>query len=484
MSVPAASRPITAVGFRPLSRVAKVLYGIGDVPITVLMVLFGLFTLFFYNSVMGLPASVVGIATSGSLVLDALLDPYIGYLSDRSRCRMGRRHAFMLPGALLMGPSFYLLFSPPRHLSHTGLFWWLLICAISVRLTSAVYRIPYLSLGAELSQDYDDRTSTMAVRAVFGLLGTLAAAALSFLLFFPATANGSDPKLNYAGYPRLGIAFGALMSVTGLISLFGTRSYRTLGSTSAVRPVRDFFSGFWISMRNPAFRSIWCSVTLFFMAVVLNASLSIQYFTLYARIHGSGNLSAIQVCFYLGALAGVFFWMALAKRAEKRTLYIISGLACATLLCAAAVLIGDNHLFGTGKVLPLLLGHAVGGVFASAVWVVPASMVADVTDSDELTTGLRREGIYFGILNLGEKIAAGCALLLAGSLLSLFGRLSPASSHHMPSIDSYLGLLYGIVPAVLLLIALALILPYRLDRRIVHDMQRQLTLRRPSRFDT
>ena len=69
-------------------------------------------------------------------------------------------------------------------------------------------------------------------------------------------------------------------------------------------------------------------------------------------------------------------------------------------------MIGSGHLFGTGHPFPLMLGHFVGGIFASAVWVVPASMVADVTDTDEWATGVRREGIYFGIMNFGEKIAA------------------------------------------------------------------------------
>src|ERR1700682_255092 len=84
----------------------KLLYGVGEIPITVTMVLFGLFALFFYNSVMGLPAPLVGIGIACGLVLDAVVDPYIGYRSDRAVHRMGRRHSFMLVGALGMGPCF------------------------------------------------------------------------------------------------------------------------------------------------------------------------------------------------------------------------------------------------------------------------------------------------------------------------------------------------------------------------------------------
>src|SRR5450755_3995490 len=450
---------------RPLPLSAKLLYGVGEMPITVLMVISGLFMLFFYNSVMGLPSALVGVGLSFSLVVDAVLDPFIGHLSDRTSHRFGRRHIFMLPGALLVGPCFYLLFSPPRSLGHSGLFVWLLAWSIALRASSAVYRIPYLSLGAELSRDYDDRTSTMGLRTLFALLGTLSAAALSFLIFFPATADGSEPKLHYAGYPRMGLAFGAVMTVSGLIGTLGTLRYRTAGGgKDSAGP--HFFSGFRIAMRNRDFRSIWFSTTVFFLAVVLNFSMAIHYFTWYAHISRSEILSLIQTCFYTGALGGVVLWMALARRTEKRTLYIMAAVSSATLLLMATLLIGDGRPFGTGHPFPLIVGHVIGGIFASAVWVVPASMIADVTDTDELSTGLRREGVYYGIMNFGEKIAAGGALLLAGILLTVFRKLShgvPAPGG--PPLDiAYIGILYGPVPAVLILISLVSLFSYRLDR--------------------
>jgi GPH family glycoside/pentoside/hexuronide:cation symporter len=465
---------------RPLPLSAKLLYGVGEMPITVLMFLSGFFLLFFYKSVMGLPPVLVGIGLFASLVLDAIIDPYIGHISDRTRHRLGRRHMFMLPGAIAMGPCFFLLFSPPRELGAIALFSWLLICSIALRVTSAMYRIPYLGLGAEMSRDYDDRTSTMAIRALFGLLGTMAAAGLSFLLFFPATTDGSEPKLQYAGYPHLGLAFGALMSVAGLVTVFGTLGYRTSGITEN-SSAPHFLAAFRISMRNRAFRKIWVASMVFFLAVSLNFSEAIDYFTWYAKINGGGMLSSIQVFFCLGALAGVFLWMALARRAEKRNLYLSAMVALAMVLLGATLLVGAGRLFGTGHPLPLMIGHVLAGVFASAYWVLPPSMVADITDTDELSTGLRREGIYYGIMNFGEKIAAGGALFLAGLLLTVFRNLSHGNTFGTPGAPPaaipYLGFLYGAVPAVLLLISLVSILSYRLDRRAVHDIQQQLAAR-------
>jgi len=460
----------------------KLLYAIGEMPVTISMVLFGLFTLFFYNSVMGLPAPLVGAAIAGGLVLDAFLDPYIGYRSDCSRHRLGRRHSFMLPAGILVGPCFFLLFSPPRSLGRPGLFLWLLAFWVAVRVTGALYRIPYLSLGAELSSDYDERTMIFAIRALFGLIGALAAAGFSFLVFGSKT-GGLDPKLDYASYPKMGLLFGLLMSLTAVLSTVGTLSHRSSGASDrGSRPaVARFITGFGLAMSNADFRAVWFYFVVFFLAVVMNASLAIQYFTWYARIHAGTSLSSIQAGFYLGALAGVFVWMGLAKRSEKRTLSIAATLGTAALLCSATLLVGEGHLFGTGNTLPLILGHFVAGIIASAVWVIPASMVADVADEDEFHTGLRREGIYFGILNLGEKVASGGALVLAGLLLSFFGHLAPAASPKAPAAAPYIGLAYGVVPGILLVAATLMILPYRLNRGSLRAIQGQLAERRASK---
>jgi GPH family glycoside/pentoside/hexuronide:cation symporter len=463
----------------------KLFYAIGEMPVTISMVLFGLFTLFFYNTVMGLPAPLVGLAIAGGLVLDAFLDPYIGYRSDRSRHRFGRRHSFMLPAGILVGLCFFLLFSPPRGLSRPGLFAWLVISWVAVRVTGALYRIPYLSLGAELSSDYDERTIVFGVRALFGLVGALSAAAFSFLVF--GTKNGGpDAKLYYASYPKMGLLFGLLMSVTAVVSTLGTWSQRSIGERSAGEagssPAAHFITGFGLAMRNATFRWVWFYFVVFFLAVVMNASLAIQYFTWYARIHAGTALSSIQAAFYVGALAGVFVWMALAKRAEKRTLSIAATLGTALLLCSATLFVGEGHLFGTGNALPLILGHFVAGVIASAVWVIPASMVADLTDEDEFHTGLRREGIYFGILNLGEKVASGGALVLAGFLLSFFGRLAPAASAKAPAAAGYIGLSYGVIPGLLLVAATLMILPYKLNRSSLRRIQVELAERRNQNY--
>lgn len=457
-----------------------ILYGIGEIPITVAMVLVGLFVLFFYNSVMKLPGTLVGIAGAVGLLWDSVIDPLIGYQSDRCNSRWGRRHAYMLLGCPAMGVFFWLLLSPPRNLGTTQLFLWLLGATVLFRFAGALYRIPYLSLGAELSSDYQGRTTISSVRSFFGLCGTLAAATLSFAVFFSDKSSGLDLKLNYLGYQQLGAWFGLVMIAAGLVATFGTWKHRTkvLPPTALQNtPNRlRFRSGFRAAFQNASFRRLWFTCTFFFFAVVFNAVVSVHYFTWYAQITDNQSLSMVQACFYIGALAGVLFWLGISRYNEKRNLCLWSIAGTAFLMCSATLLIGPGHLFGTGNIRPLIIGHALAGAMASALWVLPASMLADIVDEDELSTGDRREGVFFGIINFGEKIAAGASLLLAGILLDHFVKLVPGVTPDSAA-RVRIGLIYGLIPGLLLLASAILLTRYGLDRKAVVRIQSELRAR-------
>jgi GPH family glycoside/pentoside/hexuronide:cation symporter len=442
-------------------------------------VLFGLFVLFFYTTVMKLPAALVGVGLAAGLIWDAVIDPYIGYRSDNHRGPLGRRHGFMLVGALLMGVTFCALLSPPSGLGTAALFAWLLGTTLAFRFTSALFRIPYLSLGAEMSRDYHRRTIISGVRAFFGLCGMLAAAVLSFSLFFPNVADGVDPKLAYDSYPRMGLVFGVLMTVAALVCIGGTWSHRhhTPPPGLGVSGRAGFVCSFASAWQNRPFRRVGLGFTLFFLAVVLNASLAIHYFTWYVQIPASDALSRIQLCFFLGALGGVVVWVRFARCAEKRTLCLGSIVATSAMMMLATLLFGEGRVFGTGNSLPLLAGNLLAGGFAGAVWVLPGSMLAVVADQDELQTGRRREGLFFGLTNFGEKVASGAAFLVAGVLLDLFVGLVPGSAPDAVA-SARIGLLYGALPGVVLLGAAVSIGGYPLDRSAVAAIQDALQRRR------
>ena len=473
------STTISDVGTTSTKRIAlatKLCYGVGEIAISTKMTLFGLFVLLFYNSVLGLPAFWVGLAGAMGLIWDAIIDPYIGYRSDVSESRYGRRHPFMLVGAATMGVSFWLIWAPPPGLSPNWLFAWLLMAMLLFRSASALFRIPYLGLGAEMSADYHERTSIVGFRSLFGLAGSLAAATLSFYLFFPNTSDGLDPKLSYEGYPRMGLAFAIVITLSAVVTILGTRSRRLDGARPGARrpSFSHFAGGLRTALENPSFRKTWLSFSLFFVAMVLNGSVSVHFLTWYVEISDSVVLSQLQGAFYLSALLGVGFWVWAARKREKWKLYVVSATATGALMGSAPFLLGEGHPLGTGDPAPLFVLYILAGFCASALWVLPASMVADIADEDALQAGHRREGLFFGILNFAEKIAAGLAILIGGALMDFFAGLTPGAAVQSPQTVWRIALVYGAAPALLVLGAVIAITGYRLNRVEVASIQDRL----------
>jgi GPH family glycoside/pentoside/hexuronide:cation symporter len=455
----------------------KALYGIGEISNSIKSYTFGLLLLFFYTSVLGLPGTLVGLATALSLLWDALIDPFIGYASDRARSRWGRRHPFMLLGAMGMGIGFFLVFNPPAGLAAGALFAWLVGTNLILRTSNSAFTVPYHALGAELTRDYHERTSVTGFRAAFAILGTLITAALSFAVFFPNTSPGVDPKFHRTGYSAMGLAFGLAMTLAGLIAALGTLSQRArvpVSSGTASSDEVGFLTGFALSLRNPSFLRITLSTSIFFLASVINATLAVHYLTYYARITASNSLSLFQASFYLGCLPGALAWMQIARRVDKHWIFVGATLALTLLMVAAYGLVGDGRLFGTGNAVPLVIGNWIAGLFASALWVVPASMIADVTDLDELRTGRRREGAFFGIHSFFLQESGSLAILMAGALLDHFAGLVPGQIEQSGETVRRIAILFGPLPAALLLIAALLVLQYDLTRQRVKMIQYEL----------
>jgi GPH family glycoside/pentoside/hexuronide:cation symporter len=211
--------------------------------------------------------------------------------------------------------------------------------------------------------------------------------------------------------------------------------------------------------------------------MVLNVTLAVHYFSWYVELDSSAEISGLQAAFYVGALIGVPVWMLAARTLEKKTLYLIGSSGTALVVAMAVILFGDGRIFGTGHAMPLMIGHALAGAIASCMWILPASMIADVVDEDEYHSGVRREGLFFGLLNLGEKIGASGAILTAGLLLNYVVKLDSKSAEQAPGVVARLGFSYAAVPAALLVLACVLILRYDLNRAKVRETQNLVAAR-------
>ena len=149
----------------------RLAFGVGQLPEGIKSAAFGFFLLFYYNQVLGLSGTLSGIAIFIAMLVDAVSDPMVGALSDSTRSRWGRRHPYMYASAIPFALSFYFLFVPMDGLSEMGLFWWLTIFSILTRTCMTFYSVPHMSLGAELTSDYDERTLLSSLRMVLQLVG-------------------------------------------------------------------------------------------------------------------------------------------------------------------------------------------------------------------------------------------------------------------------------------------------------------------------
>lgn len=467
-------------GISEVSYRVKLMYAVGDIANSIKVVTFGLYSLFFATVVMGLPGTLVGVIGFFAILWDALIDPLIGHITDGAQDH-SRRYTFMLIGALTMGVGYWAFFSPPRNLPIPMLFAWLLAASLIARGGNSMFTVPYYAVGASLSTDYNERTSIAGLRGLMGAIGTGLAASLSFVVFFPDKVPGMDPKLNYAGYVWMGLIFGFAMTAVALISIAGTLPLRrriSLGVVKSQQPPGQFFRSMSEAVRNPSFRIILMSYSLIVIGLALSGTLLLHYLSYYVEVSGSAAVSSTQAAFFAGGLAGTLLWLRVSARFDKHKLYIFSTVVTSVLMAGAMPLFGKGHLFGTGDVRPLLIGYGLTGFFNCILWFIPASMLADVADEAELTSGRRSDGALFGLFSLGQQIATGIAIMLAGVLLDRFAGLVPGNAQQSESTAYRIGVLYGIVPAALFVCAAILMLRYSLTRSRIESIQAELRERK------
>jgi Na+/melibiose symporter-like transporter len=261
----------------------KLFYGLGSVAYGVKDNGFSAFLLLFYNQVLGLPAPWVGAAIGIALVVDSVLDPIVGQISDSWRSRWGRRHPFMYFAAVPAALAFYCLWRPPTGLSHGQLFAYLLVTAVVVRSLITLYEIPSTALGPELSENYDQRTALFGFRFFFGWWGglTMTVLALGFLLGPDATHTVG--QLNPAGYAAYGAVSAAIMIGAILISAAGTHKFipHLKQPVAASRfDLKVWLAAVRVILANRSFRAIMASALFSSMAAGLGLALN-SYFVTY-----------------------------------------------------------------------------------------------------------------------------------------------------------------------------------------------------------
>lgn len=467
-------------GARPRTGLAtKLFYGCGSIAYGVKDGGFRTFLLLYYNQVVGMPAHVVGLAIMAALVIDAVFDPIIGQVSDGWRSKWGRRHPLMYAAAAPAAATYLLLWTPPTGWSEAGMFAYVLIAAIVARTFITLYEIPSSALVAELTSDYNERTKLISYRYFFGVWGALIIGVFTLVVLLRPTPEYPQGQLNPQGYLVYGWAAACLIFASIVVSAAGTHRFipflrraDALPRTIA-RHMRDMFS----TLSNHSF------LVLVLGGLFKGAGLGLSqgmllYWGTYLWGLGSRQLSVLLIDSFFGAAIALWLAPRLSARFGKKHVAIWS-LAIAVTAGAAPLILRQFGLFWSNESDLLLPSLFALGVVQSATGIVSfilvSSMIADVVEDSEVSTGRRSEGLFFAASSLVQKGVAGVGVFVSSLVLTLAqfpigvrpAEIDPAILQRLVAI--YLPVLFALYG-----IGIGLMYLYRIDKRIHEENLRKL----------
>ena len=417
----------------------KLAFGFGQIGESMFMGLVVMFSTLYYNQALMLENMYIGIAATIAIFLDAVSDPVIGSLSDRWKSRWGRRHPFLFVSAVPLAICTWLLFTPPESLlipapgetipPQFPLFLWMTVWMVLGRFFMTLYIVPHLALGAELSDDYNERASVFSFNTIFGFFSAGAMGMIAWGVFFSGkTVRASDgqlvaAQLDPANYPILVLGSCIAMIIGIWICTWGTRDViPTLGKPPVNPPpfsISSVIGEMLGACRNRSYLMILIGFFLLSMTLGMNETLGAFMQTFFWEFTGK-EIKFFPLLSLGGMVLGAIFAPKLIKRFEKRpvavgvtTIYAV--LVPTTVIARLMDLLPAN---GEAGLLPILLVHAlVLGLCLGALTVCVLSMLADIVDQHTLATGNRQEGIFYSARTFFAKASNSFAHLVAGFAL-------------------------------------------------------------------
>lgn len=483
-SAPADVAPAKSAEGGKLGLSTKLFYGAGSIAFGVKDQGFSSLLLIFYNQVIGLPAATVGLAIMIALVVDSILDPIMGQVSDNWRSRWGRRHPFMYAAALPAALSFMLLWNPPDW-PQPMLVGYLVVVAVVIRSFITMYEIPSAALAPELTQDYDDRTRVFAYRNFFGWFGGVGMTVLALQVFLRPDAAHPVGQLNPEGYKTYAVAAAATILFAILVSALGTHRHIPRLRTPPQRRLtlgvlaREMVS----TLAHRSFLVLAGAALFNAMAHGLVLSMSLYLGTFFWQL-SSGQIAILASANFLSAILALMLAAPVSKGPGKRNAArITKGLSLALAVAPITLsLFGAFPSRGDPLLLPLLFAFtSLATAMTIITSILVASMVADVVESSELRTGRRSEGLFFAFNAFVAKVVSGVGIFVSGAILALVAFPSGAKPGAVaPEIVDRLGLAYVAMVAILYGGAILCISLYRITREDHDAAVRELATRAPA----
>lgn len=464
-----------------IGRVQKISYGIGALANNLIGAAFGSMVIVL-NLGLGLNPATVGLLLALPRIVDAMMDPVMGYVSDHTRSRFGRRRPYIFAGALLAGLVFVWIWQIPVGRSESFYFWHFLSIWTVFYLVCTVYTAPWVALGYEMTADYHERTRLMAYSNWIGQIAwVLAPWCYKFMENDAWFSNALE------GAAALGLVVGASVAVMGVIPALVCREKQVLAAAGPAasgeglaRTLRQnaakFFHDFSVTLQNRPFRKLCAAGFLVFNGFMLISAFS-SYIIIYYVFAGDKDAGATYMG-WLGVVASVSTFLVipfvtwLSTRIGKQNAFV----ACMAVSTAGYSL--KIFCYNPSAPWMLLLPAPLAAFGLGSLFTLVGSMIADVCDLDELQTGSRREGMFGSIFWWFMKLGLALAVASSGALLNLTGfdvRLGG-----MQSSQTLLWMrVFDIgVPIITSLAALGIIATLGLSEQGMRDVRAELERRR------
>ncbi len=426
-------------------------------------VLIQLYLLKFYTDVVGLRPELAGTALALAVIWDAITDPWMGAISDRTSWKTGRRRSFIAIGGALLFLSLPVLFFPPALDGQGTRFAYLLFSYMLVNTSLTILSVPHSAFGGELTLDPAKRTLVVGLRLLFGNIGLMAGTILPGV-FLALGALDPDPKA------RAALVVAVIVLVTSMVTFASTASADRPGERQTGRGER-VVSQIYSMRKNIPFLVLFAALLVATIGRTVNSSLALYYYEYRLGLSEKEVVLYVLGLFIIVISLSVPFWVWLSRRIGKIPAAFSGILALGVMTITAYPLFPPHDLRGP------LFAAVAGGIAVGSI-VLLESLLADIVDLDELQTRRHREGLYFGVWKMGAKASRAVGLAMSGFLLSWSGAESGASAG--PEAGWRLALAFGPLVGVFFVAGAVLFafLPYR---EAVHARVQKILRDRASR---
>jgi len=390
-----------------LSLTTKIGFGVGDIYGGGSLVLIGFYYLYFLTDVIRISPALAGIVFLISKGWDAVSDPLMGLISDRTKSRFGRRRPYFLLGVFLIFISFFIMWYPVDFTREIHRFVYILVAYVFFSTVITIVMIPYNALSSELTLDYHERTSLMSIRIFFSSVSSIVCAVvpLEIVKLFPSVKEG---------YIVMGSAFGLFFALPFIATFLTTREREDFKPVSEPPNFRKTFIE---PFKIRSFVNVMCMYLFAFVAMDALMAIVIYFMTYYL---GYGD----QTSFVLGAMLvmqviSIPFYYLLSRKTSKRFGYITGALIWIAIMLISFLIRPGTPIIGIYLFVGVI-GIGTGGIIVMIYAIFP-----DIPDIDELYSGQRREGMYSGLFTFMRKVSSALAIFLISSAISLAGYQPP-----------------------------------------------------------